>query len=167
MRQRLGIAAALIGDPGVLILDEPANGLDPAGIRWMRDLLRGYADRGGTVLLSSHLLHEIEVVADDIVMIGHGRIVSQGAKTDLLHAAGTVVRAAHLAGLEQALKDWGLTAGATGDGALHTDADAALVGKVALEAGIALTELRAAEGAGLEEMFLELTSAAQREGAPA
>ncbi|RZT13290.1 ABC-2 type transport system ATP-binding protein [Kribbella sp. VKM Ac-2569] len=167
MRQRLGIAAALIGDPGVLILDEPANGLDPAGIRWMRDLLRGYADRGGTVLLSSHLLHEIEVIADDIVMIGHGRIVSQGAKTDLLHAAGTVVRAAHLAGLEQALKDWGLTTSATGDGALHTDADAALVGTVALEAGIALTELRAAEGAGLEEMFLELTSASQREGAPA
>ena len=82
MRQRLGIAAALIGDPHVLILDEPANGLDPAGIRWMRDLLRGYANRGGTVLLSSHLLHEIEVVADDIVMIGHGRIVSRGTKTD-------------------------------------------------------------------------------------
>lgn len=167
MRQRLGIAAALIGDPDVLILDEPANGLDPAGIRWMRDLLRGYADRGGTVLLSSHLLHEIEVIADDIVMIGLGRIVSQGAKTDLLHAAGTVVRAVHLDGLEQALKDSGLTANATGDGALHTDADAALVGKVALEAGIALTELRAAEGAGLEEMFLELTSASQREGASA
>ena len=96
MRQRLGIATALIGDPEVLILDEPANGLDPAGIRWMRDLLRGYADRGGTVLLSSHLLHEIEVIADDIVMIGNGRIVSQGTKTELLHAAGTVVRAEDL-----------------------------------------------------------------------
>ncbi|MDX6326898.1 MAG: type transport system ATP-binding protein, partial [Nocardioidaceae bacterium] len=91
MRQRLGIATALIGDPEVLILDEPANGLDPAGIRWMRDLLRGYADRGGTVLLSSHLLHEIEVIADDIVMIGLGRIVSLGTKTDLLCEAGTVV----------------------------------------------------------------------------
>jgi ABC-2 type transport system ATP-binding protein len=167
MRQRLGIATALIGDPDVLILDEPANGLDPAGIRWMRDLLRGYADRGGTVLLSSHLLHEIEVIADDIVMIGHGRIVSQGTKAELLHAAGTIVRAVDLPRLEQALKDWGLTASATGDGALRTDADAALVGTVAFEAGIALTELRAAEGAGLEEMFLELTSASQREGAPA
>jgi ABC-2 type transport system ATP-binding protein len=167
MRQRLGIATALIGDPEVLILDEPANGLDPAGIRWMRDLLRGYADRGGTVLLSSHLLHEIEVIADDIVMIGHGRIVSQGAKTELLHAAGTVVRAVDLARLEQALTDWGLTASQTGDGALRTDADAALVGTVALESGVALTELRAAEGAGLEEMFLELTSTTQREGAPA
>ncbi|TDW14133.1 ABC transporter ATP-binding protein [Kribbella kalugense] len=167
MRQRLGIATALIGDPEVLILDEPANGLDPAGIRWMRDLLRGYADRGGTVLLSSHLLHEIEVIADDIVMIGHGRIVSQGAKTELLHAAGTLVRAVDLARLEQALTDWGLTVSPTGDGALWTDADAALVGTVALESGIALTELRAAEGAGLEEMFLELTSTTQREGAPA
>ena len=94
MRQRLGIATALIGDPEVLILDEPANGLDPAGIRWMRDLLRDYADRGGTVLLSSHLLHEIEVIADDIVVIGNGRIVAQGTKAELLQAAGTVVRAA-------------------------------------------------------------------------
>jgi ABC-2 type transport system ATP-binding protein len=167
MRQRLGIATALIGDPEVLVLDEPANGLDPAGIRWMRDLLRGYADRGGTVLLSSHLLHEIEVIADDIVMIGHGRIVSQGTKTELLHEAGTIVRAVDLARLEHALTDWGLTVSPTGDGALRTDADAALVGTVALESGIALTELRAAEGAGLEEMFLELTSTTQREGAPA
>ena len=84
MRQRLGIGAALLGDPHVLILDEPANGLDPAGIRWMRDLLRGYADQGGTVLLSSHLLHEIEVIADDLVVIGNGRIVAQGTKADLL-----------------------------------------------------------------------------------
>jgi ABC-2 type transport system ATP-binding protein len=167
MRQRLGIATALIGDPEVLVLDEPANGLDPGGIRWMRDLLRGYADRGGTVLLSSHLLHEIEVIADDIVMIGHGRIVSQGTKTELLHEAGTIVRSENTVQLALALSEWGLTTRPTGDGALRTDADAALVGKVALQAGVALTELRAAEGAGLEEMFLELTSATQREGAPA
>src|SRR3954449_3869227 len=108
-RQRLGIATALIGDPEVLILDEPANGLDPAGIRWMRDLLRSYADRGGTVLLSSHLLHEIEVIADDIVMIGNGRIVSQGTKTELLHATGTVVRAADLHALQRALNKLGIT----------------------------------------------------------
>jgi ABC-2 type transport system ATP-binding protein len=165
MRQRLGIATALIGDPEVLILDEPANGLDPAGIRWMRDLLRGYADRGGTVLLSSHLLHEIEVIADDIVMIGLGRIVSQGTKTELLHAAGTVVRAAELVELELAMATAGLTATASGDGGLWTDAGAAAVGQAALKAGIALTELRAAQGAGLEQMFLELTAATQREGA--
>ena len=167
MRQRLGIANALIGDPEVLILDEPANGLDPAGIRWMRDLLRGYADRGGTVLLSSHLLHEIEVIADDIVMIGHGRIVSRGTKAELLHAAGSVVRAEDLSGLAHALHALGVTTRATGDGALRTEADALLVGKIALEAGIALSELRVAEGAGLEALFLELTSTTQREGAPA
>ena len=168
MRQRLGIATALIGDPEVLILDEPANGLDPAGIRWMRDLLRGYADRGGTVLLSSHLLHEIEVIADDLVVIGNGRIVAQGTKAELLAAAGTVVRAADL----DAPRPRPSTAPASpprpsGDGALRTDADPALVGQVALAAGIALTELRAADGAGLEEMFLELTADTQREGAAA
>jgi ABC-2 type transport system ATP-binding protein len=164
MRQRLGIATALIGDPEVLILDEPANGLDPAGIRWMRDLLRGYADRGGTVLLSSHLLHEIEVIADDIVMIGNGRIVSQGTKTELLQAAGTVVRAAgDLSNLERALAAWGLEVSPAGDGALRIEADPALVGKVALQAGVALTELRSADSVGLEEMFLQLTSDTQRD----
>ena len=84
MRQRLGIAHALLGDPSVLILDEPANGLDPAGIRWMRDLLKHYADRGGTVLLSSHLLNEVELIADEMVLIGRGRIVAQGDKKSLL-----------------------------------------------------------------------------------
>ncbi len=163
MRQRLGIAAALIGDPEVLILDEPANGLDPAGIRWMRDLLRGYADRGGTVLLSSHLLHEIEVIADDIVMIGNGAIVSRGAKSELLHSAGTVVRAADLDLLQSALAELSIATIAS-EGALRVDADTTFVGKVALEAGVALAELRA-QDAGLEDMFLELTAATQREGA--
>ena len=134
MRQRLGIATALIGDPEALILDEPANGLDPAGIRWMRDLLRGYADRGGTVLLSSHLLHEIEVIADDIIMIGNGMIVSQGSKTELLHAAGTVVRAADVHELQRALGVSGIAASMSEDGALRADVDPPLVGKVALEA---------------------------------
>ncbi len=133
----------------------------------MRDLLRGYADRGGTVLLSSHLLHEVEVIADDIVMIGNGRIVSQGTKTELLQRAGTLVRADDLNELERALGAWGLVVSLTGDGALRTDADAALVGKVAMKAGMALTELRPANGAGLEEMFLELTADTQREGAVA
>jgi ABC-2 type transport system ATP-binding protein len=167
MRQRLGIAAALIGDPRALILDEPANGLDPAGIRWMRDLLREYANKGGTVLLSSHLLHEIEVIADDIVVIGNGRIVASGTKTELLQAAGTVVRTPDATGLARALHAAGVTATHSGDGALRTDADPALVGQVALAAGHALTELRSADGAGLEEMFLELTADTQREGAAA
>jgi ABC-2 type transport system ATP-binding protein len=165
MRQRLGIATALLGEPEVLILDEPANGLDPAGIRWMRDLLRGFADRGGAVLLSSHLLHEIEIVADDIVVIGNGRIVAHGTKSELLQAAGTLVRADQLTRLENALVASGLTATQSDDGCLRTDADPAVVGTVALRAGIALTELRNADGAGLEEMFLELTADTQREGA--
>ncbi|MFD0865620.1 ABC transporter ATP-binding protein [Tessaracoccus lubricantis] len=78
MRQRLGIANALLGSPTALMLDEPANGLDPSGIRWMRQLLRSFADDGGTVLLSSHLLHEVELVADDLVVIAEGRIVARG-----------------------------------------------------------------------------------------
>ncbi len=167
MRQRLGIATALIGDPEVLILDEPANGLDPAGIRWMRDLLREYANRGGTVLLSSHLLHEIEVIADDIVVIGNGRIVAQGTKTELLDAAGTVVRAEAPADLARALKSAGITSKTSTDGAIRTDAEPAQVGKVALAAGVALTELKSADTAGLEEMFLELTAETQREGVAA
>lgn len=163
MRQRLGIATALLGDPEVLILDEPANGLDPAGIRWMRDLLRGFADDGGTVLLSSHLLHEIEVVADDIVVIGNGRIVAQGTKEELLAGAGTLVRAGNGTTLAAALHAAGIPARPTSGGAVLAEADLARVGQAAFAAGIAVTELRAAEGAGLEEMFLALTAESQRE----
>jgi ABC-2 type transport system ATP-binding protein len=147
----------------VLILDEPANGLDPAGIRWMRDLLRAFADDGGTVLLSSHLLHEVEVIADDIVVIGRGRIVSQGSKAELLRGAGTVVRARDDEALERALRGSGLTATRTDDGALHTDAEPAVVGMVAYESGLPLTELRTADS-GLEDMFLALTADTEQEG---
>jgi ABC-2 type transport system ATP-binding protein len=166
MRQRLGIATALLGDPEVLILDEPANGLDPAGIRWMRDLLRGYADQGGTVLLSSHLLHEIEVIADDLVVIGNGRIVAQGTKAELLAAAGTLVRTRDVPTLARALVDADLDFSQMTD-ALRVEAEPDVVGQVAQGAGVALTELRAADGAGLEEMFLELTAETQREGVAA
>src|SRR4029078_2482033 len=100
MRQRLGIATALLGDPEVLILDEPANGLDPAGIPWMGELRRGVVHRGGTVLLSSHLLHEIEVIADDLVVIGQGRIVAQGTKAELLAFAGTLGRSSAIQDLD-------------------------------------------------------------------
>ena len=163
MRQRLGIAAALIGDPTVLILDEPANGLDPAGIRWMRDLLRDYADGGGTVLLSSHLLAEIEIIADDIVMIGQGRIVCQGSKAELLQAAGTVVRAVDAAALERVLTAAGMASTVSVEGSLRTDADTAQVGRAAYDGGVVLTELRTADSGGLEEMFLELTADTQRD----
>ncbi|MFC6287233.1 ABC transporter ATP-binding protein [Nocardioides sp. GCM10027113] len=167
MRQRLGIATALLGEPEVLVLDEPANGLDPAGIRWMRDLLRSYADQGATVLLSSHLLHEIEVIADDLVVIGRGRIVARGTKDELLAAAGTLVRSGELAALAGALTAAGVDHTVTGDDALRTDADPDLVGAIALGAGVPLRELRPADGAGLEEMFLDLTADTQREGAVA
>ncbi len=172
MRQRLGIATALIGEPEVLVLDEPANGLDPAGIRWMRGLLRDYADRGGTVLLSSHLLHEIEVIADDLVVIGNGRIVASGAKSDLLRTAGSLVRCTDQAALARALTAAAITStptGSPGTGigtgaqALLAQADPARVGTIAFAAGLPVTELRAADGTGLEEMFLHLTADTQRD----
>ncbi|GAB2621670.1 ATP-binding cassette domain-containing protein [Nocardioides ginkgobilobae] len=169
MRQRLGLATALLGDPAVLVLDEPANGLDPAGIRWMRDLLRDHARRGGTVLLSSHLLHEIEVIADDIVVIGHGRVVAQGTKEELLHDDRTLVRAPEVGALAAALTGAGWTVErvdpADPTAGLRTDASLATTGQVALAAGLPLLELRAADGAGLEEMFLQLTADTQREAA--
>jgi ABC-2 type transport system ATP-binding protein len=173
MRQRLGLAHALLGEPDVLILDEPANGLDPAGIRWMRDLLRGYADRGATVLLSSHLLHEIEVVADDLVVIGHGRVVAAGTKTDLLAGAGSHAATRQPVELDAALTAAGLAhhdLDDTGDSnhpsVFRVDADAEVVGRIARSAGVALTELRPADGAGLEEMFLALTAETQRDRHP-
>jgi ABC-2 type transport system ATP-binding protein len=166
MRQRLGIACALVGDPQVLILDEPANGLDPAGIRWMRDLLRWYAQRGGTVLLSSHLLHEVELVADRIVVIGNGRIVASGTKAELLASPGCFVRAVDNGPLAAGLERAGIAFRPSGDG-LNVEAEPVVVGQQALAAGVALIELRAASSAGLEDLFLELTADTQREEAPA
>jgi ABC-2 type transport system ATP-binding protein len=164
MKQRLGIAHALLGDPSVLILDEPANGLDPAGIRWMRSLLKGYADRGGTVLLSSHLLNEVEMVADEMILIGRGKIVAQGDKKSLLAGSGkaaALVTSLDNTALAAALSAKGLTATPAGEG-LKVDADPVDVGRTALEAGVVLTDLRSG-AAGLEDLFLELTSDTQRE----
>jgi ABC-2 type transport system ATP-binding protein len=163
MRQRLGLATALIGDPSVLVLDEPANGLDPAGIRWMRGLLRDFADDGGTVLLSSHLLHEIEVVADDLVVIGNGRIVAQGAKSELLASAGSIVRTTEPAVLADALTAAGIASSSVGSDGLLAQGDAERVGQAAFGAGVPVLELRAADGTGLEEMFLQLTADTARD----
>ena len=163
MRQRLGIATALIGEPEVLILDEPANGIDPAGIRWMRGLLRDYADRGGTVLISSHLLHEIEVIADDLVVIGNGHIVAQGTKSHLLQSAGSLLRTADREILIRALLDSGINSSPVGADRLLAHADMAQVSKIAYAAGVPIIELRPAHGAGLEDMFLELTAETQRD----
>ncbi|MDO3700917.1 ATP-binding cassette domain-containing protein [Micromonospora sp. C28SCA-DRY-2] len=158
MRQRLGLAHALLGDPRVLILDEPANGLDPEGIFWMRGLLRDFADRGGTVLLSSHLLREVEAVADRLVVIGGGRIVAQGDKAELLAGAGTRVRARDPQALRRALDAAGLDVTGGTDGGLLVHAEAEAVGQAAADAGVALTELRPADGGGLEQLFLTLTA---------
>ena len=158
MRQRLGIAHALLGDPEVLILDEPANGLDPEGIRWMRELLRGFADRGGTVLLSSHLLNEIEALADRLVIIVGGRIVADGSRDELLAATGTLVRAADEEALRRSLEAAGLTAHRSSDGGFVVEGDPAAIGEATMRAGVALRELRPADGAGLENLFLSLTT---------
>src|SRR4051794_3791917 len=157
MRQRLGIAHALLGDPSVLVLDEPANGLDPEGIYWMRGLLRDFADRAGTVLLSSHLLNEVEAIADQLVVIGNGRIVAQGAKHELLASAGVIVRSLDPAALHEALAGAGLTATPGADGALLVEADAETIGRIAAGDGIVLLELRPADTGGLERLFLSLT----------
>jgi ABC-2 type transport system ATP-binding protein len=163
MRQRLGIANALMADPSVLILDEPANGLDPAGIHWMRSLLRGHAQRGGTVLLSSHLLHEVEMIADEMILIGRGRIVAQGSKAELLQTTGTFVRAEQPEKLAAVLEEAGIEALPSGDGGLRTESEPIDIGRAAAAAGVVLTELRAADGAGLEELFLQLTADDARE----
>jgi ABC-2 type transport system ATP-binding protein len=165
MRQRLGIAHALLGDPKVLILDEPANGLDPAGIHWMRSLLRIFADRGGTVLLSSHLLHEIQIIADDIIVIGRGKIVAQGPKEELLKGAGTYLRATDGAALADALQEAGITPTPEGEG-FHVDATPEEAAKAAADKGVVLIEIRESSQGGLEEMFLELTSETQRDSLP-
>jgi ABC-2 type transport system ATP-binding protein len=165
MRQRLGLAHALLGEPQVLILDEPANGLDPAGIHWMRSLLRTFAERGGTVLLSSHLLHEMQIIADDLIVIGKGKIVAQGSKDELLKGSGTFVRALDPAALLTALKAAGVEVTRKDEG-FHIERSAEEVAKVAADAGVVLVEIRESSAGGLEEMFLELTSETQRDALP-
>lgn len=167
MRQRLGIAHALLGDPSVLILDEPANGLDPAGIHWMRGLLRNFANRGGTVFLSSHLLHEVEIVADQLLVIGRGRIVAQGTKEELVAGAGVLVRALSPADLRAALTKAGLTFHDGGVDALVVDGTAEQVSRAAMDSRVVLLELRPADSAGLERLFLELTADQARQEAAA
>ena len=158
MRQRLGIAHAMLGDPSVLVLDEPANGLDPEGIAWMRRLLDDFTARGGTVLLSSHLLHEVEAIADKLVIIAGGRIHADGTVGELLAGSGTLVRALDRAALTDALSAAGLVARDAGNGLVTVDAEPEAVGRVAAQNRLVLTELRPAESAGLEDLFFTLTT---------
>jgi ABC-2 type transport system ATP-binding protein len=158
MRQRLGLAAVLLGDPEVLVLDEPANGLDPQGIRWLRDLLRSLAADGRTVLVSSHVLAEVAQTVDDVVIIHRGRLIRQAAMADVqaMAAGATLVRSPD-AGRLATLLD-GVAIHEIGDGRLSVGAPPERVGEIAAANGIVLHELTA-ERATLEEVFLELTGA--------
>ncbi|MFC4147099.1 ABC transporter ATP-binding protein [Micromonospora mangrovi] len=162
MKQRLGIAAAMLGNPQVLILDEPANGLDPEGIRWMRGFLKGLAAEGRTVLVSSHLLSEMQLLADDVVIIAAGKLVRQGPVEQVMgsmtHGGQVRVRTPQAAELTAALQEQGATV-TTGEhgGLLVTGADAPTVGRAALAAKVELHELTA-ERPDLERVFLELTA---------
>jgi ABC-2 type transport system ATP-binding protein len=160
MRQRLGIAAALIGDPQVLILDEPANGLDPEGIRWMRDLLKDLAAQGRTILVSSHLLSEMQILADDLVIIAAGRLVTQGTVASIVdsmaHTGRILIRTPEVTKLTAALGDAvTVTPGDNGD-VFISGTDATTVGNTILSAGIPVYQF-VTERPDLEEVFLELT----------
>ncbi|MEV0330008.1 ATP-binding cassette domain-containing protein [Micromonospora echinospora] len=162
MKQRLGIAAAMLGDPRVLILDEPANGLDPEGIRWMRGFLKGLAHQGKTVLVSSHLLSEMQLLADDVVIIAAGRLIRQGPVAEVLgsmtQSARVRVRTPQAEALVTALKELSATVEPDGQGALLVaGVDAPAVGRAALAAQIELHELTP-ERPDLERVFLDLTA---------
>jgi ABC-2 type transport system ATP-binding protein len=158
MRQRLGLATALLGDPEVLVLDEPANGLDPAGIRWLRDFLRSLAADGRTILISSHVLSEVAQTADRVVIIHRGKLIQQATVAEVLAGAqgATRVRSPDAQRLRTLLAARGATATEVADGALAVDLAPERVGELAAANGIVLHELTV-ESATLEEVFLELT----------
>jgi ABC-2 type transport system ATP-binding protein len=160
MRQRLALATTLLGDPPVLLLDEPANGLDPEGIRWLRDLLRALAAQGRTVLVSSHVLSEVQQTVDDVVIIAGGRLVHASTLEELSRLAAPRVRVASpdAAGLAALVAAGGWPGAQVAAGVVElTDTDVATVGHAAHAAGLELHEL-ATQGAGLEDVFLRLTS---------
>jgi ABC-2 type transport system ATP-binding protein len=159
MRQRLALATALLGDPRILILDEPANGLDPQGIRWLRDFLRWYASQGRTVLVSSHVLAEMAQTADAVIVISRGRVVAQGPIAELIAGRGGAVevRSPGAERLAAALRSRGFAVERSGDNTLVvTGADVAAVGDLALSEGVAIHGLRE-RSASLEDVFFDLT----------
>ena len=158
MRQRLGLATALLGDPEVLVLDEPANGLDPAGIRWLRDLLRSLAAEGRTIVVSSHVLSEVAQTADRVVIIHRGRLIQPGAIADVLAGASgsTRVRTPDAERMRTLLAAQDVTVSEAEDGALLASVPTERIGELAAANGIVLHEL-SVEQATLEEVLLELT----------
>jgi ABC-2 type transport system ATP-binding protein len=160
MRQRLGLAGALLGEPRVLILDEPANGLDPEGVHWLRQYLRAFADAGGTVLISSHVLAEVAQTVDDVVIIAHGRLVTQSSLADLARRrqTGVRVRTPQAEALRSALVAQGIAAEVVASDvvmAFGTTTDA--VGLTAAGVDAVIYEM-AHEQFDLEDLFLELTT---------
>src|SRR3954453_19729090 len=172
MGQRLGIASALLGDPGILMFDEPVNGLDPEGILWIRNLMKALAAEGRTVFVSSHLMSEMEVTADHLIVIGQGRLIADTSMRDFIErnsTAHTVIRSPQADKLAQLLTAKGGTIAPEGDtGALRvTGPDTAAIGDIAAEHGIALHEL-SPRFASLEEVYMHLTQDAveYRSGRP-
>jgi ABC-2 type transport system ATP-binding protein len=157
MRQRLGLAFALLGDPGVLVLDEPINGLDPEGIKWIRLLLRALADEGRTVLISSHLLSEVQQSVDEVAIVSHGRLIHRGslASLDQLETKQVIVDADDRNALGAALTAAGYVVSPLRGGVLVENAEAAEIGRLAFASGVAVTAL-SQKRTGLEENFLAL-----------
>jgi ABC-2 type transport system ATP-binding protein len=160
MRQRLGLAAALLGDPELLVLDEPANGLDPEGVRWLRDFLRDFATKGRTVLISSHVLAEVAQTVDQVLIINHGKLVVESSLEQLTaHVGGSVrVRSPEVSRLQEALSRSQIATSPSNEHALlvhGTTSDR--VGDIAFAARIPIHEL-ASQVSSLEDVFLELTA---------
>ena len=163
MRQRLALAAALLGHPGVLILDEPANGLDPEGIRWLRDLLRSLAGEGRAVLISSHVLAEVEQTVDEVVIINKGKLVAHGGIEELKRGVEGRVRVSspQIKALEQRLSKAGLVVSEEGGALLVAGATSAQVGEIAAKHSLVLHELTPL-ATQLEDVFFDLTAEAPK-----
>ncbi len=167
MSQRLGIAGALLGDPGVLLFDEPVNGLDPEGIKWIRDFFRALANEGRTVFVSSHLMSEMAVSADEIIVIGRGRFITSGSVNDLTKdAEGTVLARAsdHVKLASVVTSNHGTVQDANDEGLTISGLTSDEVGQLAFDAGITIFELTP-QRASLEEVFMDLTAGAVEYGA--
>lgn len=164
MKQRLGLAAAMLGDPRTLLFDEPANGLDPEGIQWIRTFLKGLAEDGRTVFVSSHLLSEMALIAEDLVVIGKGKLIFQGPVGSFVQGSARAwvsVRSPQIDRIAAALTDQGAQVTSTPDGAIDVvGPDALHIGELAASMGATLHELAPRTGS-LEDAFLQVTAAAQ------
>lgn len=163
MSQRLGIAAAILGQPKYLLLDEPANGLDPEGIHWLRKFLKSYADAGNAVFVSSHLLSEMSLMADELVVIGKGKLIASGSVKDFVNGSsgsGVFVRTTKMALLERVLKQSKYDVSRLDGGLKVSGAKTDVVGKLAFQSGVPILEL-VNQTVSLEDAFLEITAGAQ------